>query len=151
MKFWQKGLLWLVLANMGTCAQVSVAAASFRGRLTVEVDGLRNTQGQVCVSVFSSSQGFPNNRNRVFKRQCKVAEKSLRVIFDNLEAGSYAVAVMHDQNNDESLNRNQFGMPIEGFGFSGNPEVRTSAPKFKDAAFLLAGVNTVIQVRLKHL
>ncbi|WP_414543426.1 DUF2141 domain-containing protein [Nostoc sp. CCY0012] len=142
----------LVLAVVGNLTCSLNARANFQGSLTVEINGIKNQQGQVCVSIFGSSQGFPNDRDRVLKRQCnKITDKSLQVTFDNLQAGSYAVAVIHDQNNDQTLNRNNLGMPIEGFGFSRNPEVRTSAPKFSDAAFLLAGPNTIIQIKMKYL
>ncbi|HYW21615.1 MAG TPA: DUF2141 domain-containing protein [Nodularia sp. (in: cyanobacteria)] len=145
------GLSVLLLAAMGNLAWISSARASFQGRLTMEIDGLRNTEGQVCVSIFANSQGFPSNSDRVVKKQCtKIADNSLKVTFDNLQAGSYAVALIHDQNKDQILNRNNLGMPIEGFGFSRNPEVRTGPPQFKDAAFLLAGPNTVIQIQLKY-
>ncbi|MEA5515084.1 DUF2141 domain-containing protein [Nodularia sp. UHCC 0506] len=142
----------LLLAIMGNLAGTSSARASFQGNLTVEIDGLKNTEGQVCVSIFANSQGFPNKSDRVLKRQCtKITDTSLTVTFEKLQAGSYAVAVNHDQNQDQILNRNNLGMPIEGFGFSRNPEVRTSPPPFRDAAFLLAGPNTVIKIRLKYL
>ncbi len=142
----------LLLAVMGNFTGVSSASASFRGNLTVEIDGLRNTQGQVCVSIFANSQGFPSNSDRVLKRQCtEIDDTSLTMTFNNLQAGSYAVAVIHDQNKDQILNRNNLGMPTEGFGFSRNPAVRTSPPAFKDAAFVLAGPNTVIQIQLQYL
>ncbi len=67
-----------------------------------------------------------------------------------MKAGNYAVAVFHDQNNDRILNNNVFGIPKEGFGFSRNPEIRTGAPKFSEAAFLVAGPNTNIQIQLKY-
>ncbi len=141
----------LLLAVMGNLASSLNAQASFDGKLTVEIDGLRNKIGQVCASIFASSQGFPNNRDRVLQKQCiKINDTSLKVTFDNLKAGNYAVAVMHDQNNDLNLNRNNLGMPIEGFGFSRNPEVRTSAPKFGDAVILVAGPNTNIQIQMKY-
>ncbi|MDB9376204.1 DUF2141 domain-containing protein [Nodularia sphaerocarpa] len=150
--FKKLGLSVILLAVMGNLAGTLSARANFKGNLTVEIDGLRNTEGQVCVSIFANSQGFPSNSDRVLKKQCtKIADNSLKVTFDNLQAGSYAVAVIHDQNKDQILNRNNLGMPIEGFGFSRNPEVRTSPPQFKDAAFLLAGPNTVIQIQLKYL
>ncbi|MBD6619836.1 DUF2141 domain-containing protein [Komarekiella sp. 'clone 1'] len=140
----------LLLAIMGLALPFS-AKASFNGKLAVEIDGLKNKQGQVCVSIFASSQGFPNNRDRVLQKQCiKITDTPLLVNFENLKAGNYAVAVIHDQNNDSTLNRNGLGMPIEGFGFSRNPEVRTSAPKFGEAAFLVAGPNTNIQIQLKY-
>lgn len=148
-KFPVSALLLAVLANLTWSWS---AGANFQGNLTVEMKGFKNTQGQVCVSLFNSSRGFPNDRDRGLKRQCtKITDKSLQVTFDNLQAGSYAVAVFHDQNNNEILDRNNLNMPIEGFGFSRNPEVRTSPPKFSDAAFLLAGPNTTIQIQIKYL
>jgi uncharacterized protein (DUF2141 family) len=142
----------LLLAVMGNFTYTASARANFQGKLTVEVEGFRNTQGQACVSIFANSQGFPSNSDRVLKRQCsKITDTSLTFTFNNLKAGSYAVAVIHDQNRDQVLNRNNLGMPIEGFGFSRNPEVRTSPPAFRDAAFMLAGPNTVIRIQLKYL
>ena len=145
------GLSLLLLAFIGNPAWTSTASAVLPGKLTVGVDGLRNTQGLVCVTIFANSKGFPNNNDGVVKSKCtKISETSSKIIFDNLQPGTYAVAVIHDQNQDQILNLNYLGIPTEGFGFSRNPEVRTSAPKFKDAAFLLAGPNTVIQVQMKY-
>ncbi|MFN6519060.1 MAG: DUF2141 domain-containing protein [Nostoc sp. CreGUA01] len=141
----------LLLAVLGNWAWSFTAKANYNGKLTVEIDGLKNQEGQVCASIFANSQGFPNQRDRILQKQCiKITDTPLLVTFENLKAGNYAVAVMHDQNNDGTLNRNIFGMPTEGFGFSSNPEVRTSAPKFSEAAFFLAGPNTNIQVQLKY-
>jgi uncharacterized protein (DUF2141 family) len=142
----------LLLFVMGNLAWSTSAKADLKGNLTVEIDGLKNKQGQLCLSVFSSTQGFPSNRDRAFLRQCtKISDTTLTFTFNNLKAGSYAVAAYHDANGDRTLNRNNLGMPVEGFGFSRNPEVSTSAPKFGDAAFLLAGTNTNIQIKLKYL
>ncbi|MBD2365008.1 DUF2141 domain-containing protein [Anabaena minutissima FACHB-250] len=141
----------MLLTVVGNLLWTSSVKANFNGKLTVEIDGLKNQKGLVCVSVFASSQGFPNDRQRVVSNQCsKISETPLTITFDNLQAGSYAVAAIHDQNSDRTLNRNLIGMPTEGFGFSRNPEIRTSPPKFGDAAFFLAGPNTSIQIRLKY-
>ncbi|MFH7027007.1 MAG: DUF2141 domain-containing protein [Heteroscytonema crispum UTEX LB 1556] len=142
----------LLLAVMGNLAWSMSAKAGLNGNLSVEIDGLKNKQGQLCLSVFSSTQGFPSNRDRALLRQCtKITDTTLTFTFKDLKAGSYAVAAYHDANGDRTLNRNNLGMPVEGFGFSRNPEVTTSAPKFGDAAFLLAGTNTNIQIKLKYL
>ncbi|MBN3870966.1 MULTISPECIES: DUF2141 domain-containing protein [unclassified Nostoc] len=141
----------LLLAVLGNLAWSCSAKANFNGKLTVEIDGLKNKQGQVCASIFASSEGFPSDRDRALQKQCsKITETPLNITFENLKAGSYAVAVFHDQNNDGTLNSNIFGIPKEGFGFSSNPEIRTSAPKFSEAAFLVAGPNTNIQIQLKN-
>lgn len=141
----------LLLAVMGNLVWSFSAKANFNGKLTVEIDGLKNKEGQVCVSIFSSSKGFPSDRDHVLQKQCtKITDTPLTITFENLKAGSYAVAVFHDQNNDRTLNRNIFGIPSEGFGFSSNPEIRARAPKFSEAVFLVAGPDTNIQIQLKY-
>ena len=120
--------------------------------LTIEVDGFNNQEGQVCVSLFANSQGFPNNRKNVVQRQCnKITSTPITVTFANLKAGGYAAAVIHDVNGDSTLNRNDLGMPIEGYGFSRNPATRTAPPKFNDSAVLVAGPNTNIKIQLNYL
>lgn len=141
----------LLLAVLGNLAWSFSAKASFNGKLTVEIDGLKSKNGQVCVSIFASSEGFPGDRDRGLQKQCtKITDTPLPITFENLKAGSYAVAVFHDQNNDGTLNSNVLGIPSEGFGFSSNPEIRTRAPKFSEAAFLVAGPDTNIQIQLKY-
>ena len=141
----------LLLAVLGNLAWLYSAKATFNGKLTVEIDGLKNKQGQVCVSIFASSEGFPSDRDRGLQKQCtKISAAPLPITFENLKAGSYAVAVFHDQNNDGTLNSNVLGIPSEGFGFSRNPEILTRAAKFSEAAFLVAGPDTNIQIQLKY-
>jgi len=142
----------ILLAALGNFASPLIARANFNGNLNVEIDGLKNTTGQVCASIFASSQGFPSDRDRVLERQCtKITETSVKFTFKNLKAGNYAVAVMHDENDDFMVNRSDLGFPLEGFGFSQNPEIRNRAPKFDEAAVLVAGENTDIKIQLKYL
>ncbi|MEH2322232.1 MAG: DUF2141 domain-containing protein [Nostoc sp.] len=141
----------MLLAVIGNLAWSFSAKANFNGKLTVEIDGLKNKQGQVCASIFANSKGFPSDGDRSLQKQCtKITSTPLIITFENLKAGSYAVAVFHDQNNDGTLNRNVFGIPSEGFGFSSNPEIRTRAAKFSEAVFLVAGPNTDIRIQLKY-
>ncbi|MEH2456641.1 DUF2141 domain-containing protein [Nostoc sp.] len=141
----------LLLAVLGNLVWSFSAKANFNGQLTIEIDGLKNKEGQVCASIFASSEGFPSDRDHVLQKQCtKITDTPLIISFQNLKAGIYAVAVFHDQNNDYTLNSNIFGIPKEGFGFSSNPEIRTRAPKFSEAAFLVAGPDTNIQIQLKY-
>ncbi|MGJ5633542.1 DUF2141 domain-containing protein [Nostoc edaphicum CCNP1411] len=141
----------LLLAVLGNLVWSFDAKANFNGKLTVEIDGFKNKEGQICASIFASSEGFPGDRDRVLQKQCtKITDTPFPITFDNLKAGRYAVAVFHDQNNDRTLNSNLFGVPSEGFGFSSNPEILARAPKFSEAAFLVAGPDTNIQIQLKY-
>ena len=128
------------------------ANATLSSNLTVEVEGLSNTKGQVCFSLFSSGKGFPNSKDDAVNTQCvKVTDKLLEVTFDNLEPKTYAVAVFWDDNEDEELNRNFLGIPTEKFGFSSNPVITTGPPKFGESAILVVGKNTRISIQLRSL
>ncbi|KJH72556.1 DUF2141 domain-containing protein [Aliterella atlantica] len=137
------------IAN-AACSQANVVN-NLNSKLVVQVGGFANQSGQVCASLFASSQGFPNNRQKVVQRQCTKIANPTTITFKNLKAGSYAVAVIHDRNSDGTLNRNDLGMPVEGYGFSQNPQTETAPPKFKDAVVFVAGVSTIVQVQLRYL
>ncbi len=144
----------LLLAVMGVISFSSSVGATFvEGDLHVTVEGLKNRKGLVCLSLFSHQQGFPEQGDRALKTQCVKATSAtpVTVTFRNLATGSYAVAAIHDANQDGKLNRNSFGIPIEGFGFSENPVIRTGPPSFQDAAVFVAGPNTNIQINLLYL
>ncbi len=126
--------------------------ATLSSNLTVEIAGLSETKGQVCLSLFSSGRGFPDSKDDAVDTQCvKITDKLLEVTFDNLEPRSYAVAVFWDDNEDGQLNRNFLGIPTEKFGFSSNPVIQTGPPKFGESAVLVIGKNTRISIQLRSL
>ncbi|MGD1866593.1 MAG: DUF2141 domain-containing protein [Phormidesmis sp.] len=131
------------------------------GSLTVQISGLKNAEGQVCFSLYDSSAGFPNDAEAIVAQQCIAADSEivqtqaenptdgtaatealLSVTFSELSMGTYAVSVLHDENEDEQINRGTFGIPTEGFGFSRNPVVQTSAPEFYETAVFVFGSTT---------
>jgi len=121
---------------------MSAASAS---TLTAEISGLRNRNGQLCFSVFSNSQGFPTSGDNAVQNKCvKITNAPMRVTFKSLSPGNYAIAVLHDENNDRQANRNFLGLPR-------NPAIGVSAPKFSDTAVSVAGENTTTQIQLRYL
>ena len=151
----------LVVIASGTTALLvsaggAIAQLTVEGSLTVNISGLKNTEGQVCFSLHESAQGFPEDESAVVAQQCVSAasavsdeddesserEADITVTFAELEAGTYAVSVLHDENEDQQINQGSFGIPTEGFGFSRNPMVQTGAPEFAEAAVVVFGSTT---------
>ncbi|MEW6492463.1 MAG: DUF2141 domain-containing protein [Cyanobacteriota bacterium] len=136
----------------------AVARSQLTGNLTVEVQGLRNQQGKICFKIFNGSQGFPNNNDRAVRRECVVIAESLpedpdqplTTTFENLESGTYAIALYHDSNGDEQLNRDGLGIPAEGYGFSNNAPAVTGPPNYADAAFVLIGSDSTVQIQMRY-
>ncbi|MBR8839022.1 MAG: DUF2141 domain-containing protein [Stigonema ocellatum SAG 48.90 = DSM 106950] len=141
----------MLLTVFGSLASPLSARASLTSDLTVEINGLRNRSGQICISIFASSKGFPSRTTNAVQKQCvPITQTPLQVTFKNLQSGSYGVAVLHDAKGDGKLHRNIFGIPTDGFGFSRNPKILTGPPKFEDSAFVVAGSNTNIEIQLMY-
>ena len=150
MKKFSLGILSLIFLTNLLCLQHAKGVA-IASRLTLNIAGLKSQKGQICFSLFDSSKGFPGDKQKALQAKCvKIKDASVPLNVGSVKAGSYAVAMFHDVNGDETLNRNSFGIPTEGFGFSGNPRVITGPPKFNDSAVIVAGTNTNIDIQLQY-
>ncbi|WP_315790666.1 DUF2141 domain-containing protein [Fischerella sp. JS2] len=121
-------------------------------KLTVVVDGIRNQKGQICLRIYNNEQGFPLTDTSEEQSSCvRIQGTSIKKEFYGLKPGTYAVAVVDDQNGDYQLNRNFLGIPQEGFGVSNNPtiSIKTGIPKFQDASFSLK-TNKTIKIAIKY-
>ncbi|MDM9385352.1 DUF2141 domain-containing protein [Chlorogloeopsis sp. ULAP01] len=121
-------------------------------KLTVVVDGIRNQKGQICLRIYGNERGFPLSDTSEVKSGCvKIQGSSVKKEFNGLKPGTYAVAVVDDQNGDYNLNRDFLGIPQEGFGISKNPTVSMlkGIPKFQDASFSLKN-DTTIKINMKY-
>ncbi len=120
--------------------------------LTVVVNGIRNNTGEICFRVYDSEKGFPMSNSSEVKSGCtKITGNSVKKVFSGVQPGTYAVAVVDDQNGDRKLNKDFFGIPQEGFGISKNPiiSIRTGTPKFQKASFKMTE-NTTINITIKY-
>lgn len=113
-------------------SNVSTVSAD-TGALTASVDGIRNSSGVLIVAAFDEATSFVamDVMNAAALAIVPATEGRASVTFHNLPAGSYAIAVLHDENEDGDLDF-EGEVPTEGYSFaamgrSGLP------PKFKDA------------------
>ena len=71
------------------------------------------------------------------------------VIFPTLAAGTYAIRVFQDTNNNGILDRSTSDIPLEPVGFSQNPSLFGGEPTPVDSAVILANDES-ITINLKH-
>ncbi|QSJ16129.1 DUF2141 domain-containing protein [Nostoc sp. UHCC 0702] len=144
-----KFMLFSTLVNFNLAIPVNAESTA---KLTVIVKGINHQNGQICLRVYSGEQGFPFSDTSEIQSGCvKITGSSITKNFQSLNPGTYAVAVVDDQNGDYKLNSNFFGIPEEGFGVSRNPTIsaRTGAPKFQQASFPLKK-DTTINIFMKY-
>lgn len=102
--------------------------------LDVHVDKLRSAKGVLRICLTADPANFPAcvDDARAVTRSVPASETLVR--FDGLPHGRYAIAVIHDANNNARLDT-VLGIPREGFGFSRNPAITFGPPRFKAAQF----------------
>lgn len=111
---------------------------SFAGSIELSIDGIENNRGVLQVAIWKSSAGFPEDYRQAVFLRTQSLDNLNSIVFDDVPAGQYGVAVYHDENEDTVLNRGRFGIPKEGVGFSQNPRIRFGPPKFDKAKFYVS-------------
>ncbi len=107
------------------------------GTLLILITGLDDYKGQLLVALYKSSDEFPGETpDKGWGTVIRKNEELIR--FDHVPYGRYAIAVIHDQNNDGKLNKNFVGIPVEGYGFSNNAMGKCGPPTFTDASFIFS-------------
>ncbi|GCL35896.1 MAG: DUF2141 domain-containing protein [Sphaerospermopsis kisseleviana] len=145
-------LSYLLLATVLSFSCANTAHAQTTTALTVVVNGISNKTGEICFRIYNSEKGFPMSSSSEVQSGCtKITGSSVKKVFSGLKPGTYAVAVVDDQNGDRKLNKDFFGIPTEGFGISRNPivSIQTGTPKFKQASFKMTK-NTTININMKY-
>lgn len=106
------------------------------GNLTVEMTGFRSDEGSALVYLFSSAEAFPSDYEAAVRtRKAEVRDGKVTVVLEAVPAGTWAISVIHDEDDDGELRTNFIGIPREGVGTSNNPAARMGPPRWDDAKF----------------
>jgi uncharacterized protein (DUF2141 family) len=115
-----------------------LASGSAAATLRIEVDGIRNDEGVVQLALFRTADGYPRRSERAARTASIAASVAgVHVTFEDLPPGSWALAVLHDENANGRLDTNLVGVPLEGIGASREATRRLGEPRFDDARFEL--------------
>ena len=114
--------------------------------LTIEVASFENTKGVLRVCVTDQKDDFL--KSCAFSKIVTVEDDTVSLKIENIEKGNYAVSVYHDENNSGILETGGvFGIPLEPYGFSNNPNM-TFGPSYKKSVFKMASDKN-ISIKLK--
>jgi uncharacterized protein (DUF2141 family) len=129
----------------------AIAEAS-RSTLEARVEGLRSTSGKIGCLLYGSERGFPTDPLAASQsRWCPIAiAKTASCRFDDVAAGTYAIACFHDENNNDKLDTGLFGIPTEGVGVSNGAKGFMGPPKFRDARFSYSGHAGHVAIRIAY-
>jgi len=145
-------LLYVAMtAFSATHAFAQETPAGAEARIEAEATNLRNSNGSFACSLYNSPKGFPKTDESVVgNSRVKIKDGQATCVFNNMKPGVYAVAAMHDENEDGKMHYNFLGIPTEGYGFSNGAAAIFSAPSFEAAEFQYNGGVLKIRVQLKY-
>lgn len=120
------------------------------GSVDVAVRNVRSAHGELRFCLTADPINFPScvDDARAVTRSIPAGQHGIR--FDGLPRGDYALAVIHDANNNAKLDTFA-GIPREGFGFSNNPPLGFGPPRFAAARFSVTSAASVQQVAMRYI
>ena len=127
-------LLMLFAANM----------LNAQNKLTIVVDGIETAKGKILVGVYDSANFL---KQPAYAAAKKANSNEITITIDSVATGTYAVSIMHDENDNNKLDVGTYGIPIEKTGFSNNARGKMGAPSFSDCMFNV-DEDTVIYITL---
>lgn len=138
----------LMLADLPT---IALAQSSSSG-IHVNIPNIKSSTGNIACGIFESPEGFPNKflgsaRVIIIK---KIQKTKTQCDFSVIPPGTYAIAVIHDEDMNGELDTNWFGVPTEGYGFSNTTIDEFGAPAFSAASFPYDGQNMDLTIRLNY-
>ena len=142
-------LAFLLFANL---IAVALAQSPSCPGIHVKVLNIRNSTGTVDCALFDSPQGFPIEvlHSATKAMVMKIRHTEARCDFEDIPPGTYALAVVHDENMNGKLDTNWLGIPKEGYGFSNDAKALLTAPSFSAASFQYDGGTLDLTISLHY-
>ena len=112
--------------------------------VTLTIDGVRSDTGEIIVMVFDEEAAYTayDHTKTAELREVSAATGTMKVSFEKLTTGPYAIVLFHDENGDDDLNM-KYGIPLEGYGTSGAKGIYDD-PGFQQA--LVTPGNVTVQM-----
>jgi uncharacterized protein (DUF2141 family) len=131
-------------------ALLVLAAAKTRAtELDVTVANIRTSAGHVLVAVCTQPQFLSMHCS--YSGRASARRGAVEVRIGGIPPGIYAVEAFQDANDNGKIDRNFFGLPTEGIGFSRDAPFRFGPPRFSDAAIALGARGGRIVLHLRYL
>ncbi len=115
----------------------------------VEIIGLKSSNGKILINLFDKEKGFPSDPKTAIKSSAiEIKNKQAFIEFACVPQKEYAIALVHDENNNGDMDKNFFGIPKEGYAFSNNYRPTIKSPNFKQASFKASSDKTTLKLNI---
>ena len=114
-------------------------------KIRVNVVHVSNEEGSVLFSLHTKKTWLkgPGIQNTA----ADIVDGQSFAVFENVPPGTYAIMVMHDENNNNDMDVNELGLPTEQYGTSRNP-AKIGPPVFSASKFKVKGEDLTFKIKV---
>ena len=130
----------------------NLAARPTGAQVVVDITNLRNHDGVVRACMTRDASRFPRCQGSSQGYSVVVpAGRAATLRFNDVAPGTYAIALLHDENDNGKADRVLGMMPREGFGFSNDAPVNMGPPEFSEAAITVGAASLHQSIRMRYM
>ncbi len=123
-----------------------LAGENPKTKITIKIKGLRSNTGTVKVALCNSAENYKNHKSPFIGLNLPIRNNQAEITLPDLPIGYYAVKAFHDENDNDDLDTNFLGIPIEDYGFSNNANGIFGPPSWNKAKVLMSEEAPVILI-----
>ncbi len=136
-----KYILTLIIA----ICSFSISAQEESGiTITVVIENVMNDKGNILAGLYTEENFMRGAGVADYATEAKAGELSFE--FKNIKPGDYAITVMQDMNENQRMDFEASGMPIEPYGTSGDG-MAAGPPSFYNSKFTVGDEDVEIRIR----
>ena len=130
------------------CSGISTLFAQENETVTVTLDVTitKYNKGAILLALYNSEENYMEDTYKTAK--VRVINNKATILLKDISKGVYAFSLFHDLNENEKLDTNFLGIPIEPYGFSNGEKGRFGPPKFEKVQFSITK-NETIKILIK--
>lgn len=132
-------LIFLIVLNVAL-----LAGENPRTNITIKIKGLKNNSGTVKLALCNSLENYNNHKAPFMGFNLPINNNQVEITLTDLPVGFYAVKAFHDENNNNDLDTNFLGIPVEDYGFSNNASGIFGPPSWNKAKMMIKDKYPVI-------
>lgn len=133
-----------ILATVLTAVMMfSASITSTEKNVTATVVNVSTDSGKVSFALYDK-EGFM--KQPLQSKNGKIVDGKSTVIFENLAPGEYAIICFHDKNDNDTMDFQSNGMPMEDYGATNNI-MNFGPPRYDDAKFTVSDKDLTLEIK----
>jgi len=117
----------------------------------VVASGLRNSNGLLAVTLYADVPSkFLAHHGALYVGFVKAEAGTTSACIFVPQPGVYVIALYHDENANQKIDRSMIGLPVEGYGFTNNPPTLVGLPSFRSVRLSIPRSGLTTRISMKY-